>query len=390
MFSISREENRLVPLEEKSFGDSKIKERAQFQEWLVRCPESLGEPLLIIQKEFDGFKDTKERLDVLALDKKGRLVVIENKLDDSGRDVVWQALKYVAYCSTLRKAELIEIYQSYLDSWDKGKVAKEKLCEFLEVDDLDEIVLNEGNEQRLVLIAANFRKEVTATVLWLIGHGIQAQCIRAMLYGFGDQLFIDFQQIIPTPDAEDYMIGMAAKGSEETSARRTSHHLGELRHEFWSQTLEKLRTKGISRFDNVNPSKNFWLTGATGISGCLLKLICSFKDMFVRVELFLSRPKKEDNKWLFDQLESQKPQIEDSFGAKLDWQRLDEKVASRICITEQFDSFDREKQPEIIEWICSHVEKLETACLGPLLNLKQELNSTIGETSDEQSGGTAS
>ena len=49
-------------------------------------PGCLGEELLIIQKEFSGFDDTQERLDLLALDKDGRLVVIENKLDDSGRD----------------------------------------------------------------------------------------------------------------------------------------------------------------------------------------------------------------------------------------------------------------------------------------------------------------
>lgn len=39
-----------------------------------------GEELLIIQKEFDGFDDTRERLDLLALDKDGNLVIIENKL----------------------------------------------------------------------------------------------------------------------------------------------------------------------------------------------------------------------------------------------------------------------------------------------------------------------
>lgn len=32
--------------------------------------------------------DTRECLDLLALDKDGNLVIIENKLDDSGRDVV--------------------------------------------------------------------------------------------------------------------------------------------------------------------------------------------------------------------------------------------------------------------------------------------------------------
>lgn len=45
--------------------------------------------VLVIQKEFDGFSDTRERSDLLALDKDGDLVVIENKLDDSGNDVTW-------------------------------------------------------------------------------------------------------------------------------------------------------------------------------------------------------------------------------------------------------------------------------------------------------------
>ena len=58
---------------------------------------------MVIQKEFSGFSDTNERLDILALDKSGALVVIENKLDDSVKDVTCQALKYVSYCSTLKK-----------------------------------------------------------------------------------------------------------------------------------------------------------------------------------------------------------------------------------------------------------------------------------------------
>lgn len=64
-----------------------------------------GEELLIIQKEFNGFNDTNERLDLLALDKEGNIVVIENKLDDTGRDVTWQVLKYASYCSTLNKEQ---------------------------------------------------------------------------------------------------------------------------------------------------------------------------------------------------------------------------------------------------------------------------------------------
>ena len=83
-----------------------------------------------------------------------RLVVVENKLADSDRDVVWQALKYVAYCSSLKKAEIVEIYQKYLDRWFEGANAVTNLCEFLDVEELDDVVLNAGNEQRLVLIVS--------------------------------------------------------------------------------------------------------------------------------------------------------------------------------------------------------------------------------------------
>ena len=161
------------------------------QEWLANTPEALAEDLLIVQKEFDGFADTRERLDLLALDKNGCIVVIENKLDDSGRDVTWQALKYVAYCSTLTQKDILEIYQKYLDRFSRNENALENLCEFLEVEDLDEVVLNPTNEQRLVLVAANFRKEVTATVLWLLAHKVKAQCFRVVPYSFEDELFVD-------------------------------------------------------------------------------------------------------------------------------------------------------------------------------------------------------
>ncbi|WP_181164443.1 restriction endonuclease subunit S [Amaricoccus solimangrovi] len=58
--------------------------------------------------------EVRERLDLLAFDKEGQLVVIENKLDDTGRDVVWQALKYAAYVSTPPRQRIVQIFQSCL------------------------------------------------------------------------------------------------------------------------------------------------------------------------------------------------------------------------------------------------------------------------------------
>ena len=78
MYQISRDANNIVQLSERLFSDLGFRERDHLQEWIAKNPEVLGEELLIIQKEFDGFSDTNERLDLLALDKDGNLIIIEN------------------------------------------------------------------------------------------------------------------------------------------------------------------------------------------------------------------------------------------------------------------------------------------------------------------------
>ena len=378
MFQVIRSKNRLVRLKKRRFSDLGLRERDHLQEWLARTPDALGEDLLIIQKEFDGFDDTRERLDLLALDKEGRLVVIENKLDDSGRDVVWQALKYAAYCSNLTQKVIREINQKYLGRSSEGEDAEAKLRDFLDVEDLDDVVLNPGDEQRIVLIAANFRREVTAAVLWLLGHGVRAQCFRAVPYSFGEEVFIDLRQIIPTPEAADYMIGMAAKDSEKKAvegAKRRSHTL---RLSFWTQMLEALRERNITPFENVRPSKDHWLCCGTGVSACTYTLI--FLKNEVRAEVELKRPDKNENKWFFDQLRQQRAELEEGFGEGLRWLRMDEKKASRIVFARDFDGFDESNWPDMTVWLCEHVVRLERVFSEPLARLNRQFKSGIDDS----------
>ena len=111
MFLVNKEDKKTKEIKNISFKEVGLKERNDLQEWIANNPIILGEELLIIQKEFDGFNDTNERLDLLALDKLGNLVIIENKLDDSGKNVVWQAIKYAGYCSSLNKEDIKSIFQ---------------------------------------------------------------------------------------------------------------------------------------------------------------------------------------------------------------------------------------------------------------------------------------
>ena len=380
MFRVDLSENRILKLDQKRFSDFGLRERTHLQQWMADTPDALGEELLIIQQEFDGFADTRERLDLLALDKSGQLVIIENKLDDTGRDVVWQALKYAAYCSTLKKAQVLDIFQRYLDRHGDGGDAGKKISEFLDEDSLDEVVLNAGTDQRLIFIAANFRREVTAAVLWLLDHRVRAQCFRVIPYGYGEELFIDVQQIIPTPEAQDFMISMAAKEHEEESvggAQRRSH---EMRRAFWERALEALSEQGVSLYQNVSPSKDHWLSAGTGISGCVYGL--HFLRTEVRVLLDLQRGSKEDNKWLFDRLQEQREQLEREFGGKLEWRRMDDKKSSRIDLSRSFDSYNRDVWPEITTWLAEHINRLESAFKPHLQRLNRELKARAGEPRD--------
>jgi hypothetical protein len=59
MYRIDKAGNHITQLKRCSFAELGFKERAHLQEWIANEPNALGEDLLIIQKEFAGFSDTK-------------------------------------------------------------------------------------------------------------------------------------------------------------------------------------------------------------------------------------------------------------------------------------------------------------------------------------------
>ncbi|MAG66026.1 MAG: hypothetical protein CMK74_09150 [Pseudomonadales bacterium] len=384
MFTVNHQTNRINPVKIKTFSELGFTERKHLQEWLAHQPDALGEELLIIQKEFDGFDDTRERLDLLALDKDGNLVIIENKLDDSGRDEVWQALKYASYCASLTKAQIVEIYQQYLHRYlptieageplaQAGQAvdAATRICEFLDAPDLDEVKLNLGNSQRIMLVAANFRKEVTSTALWLLGQGISIQCFKVTPYALGEQLLINIDQIIPTPEAKELMIGINAKEAEEKTTEVVVKNRHTVRREYWEKVLEAFQKSQCNLYDNISPSKDHWLSAGSGLSGCPYNLI--FNKTELRVELWISRSATEENKFLFDFLLGLKDDIETNFGDSLEWMRLDEKKSCRIQYSCAADGFNKDTWKESVAWHLEHMGRLEQALKKPLQKAAEAL-----------------
>lgn len=380
MYRIDRVSNRITPVLARSFSDLGFSERKHLQEWLAFHPQALttgeDDELLIIQKEFDGFDETRERLDLLAIDKEGNLVVIENKLDDSGRDVTWQALKYASYCASLSKIQIVEIYQRYLNQLSLGSSgdspnAEVELLNFLQADDIDSIQINTLQSQRIIFVAAKYRKEVTSTVLWLSQFGIRCQCFKVTPYKEGEELFMSVDQIIPTPEASDFMIGMMAKEAEEKETSSTKKKREVICYQFWELLIEAFQKSNCSLHDSSAPNANMWLPGPSGIPGVSYSTV--FAKSWVRVEIYLAHWKPQRNNYIFNALELHRLDIESKVGCSLKWDELPKKKANRISYTYPINSEDKTHWPELISWIIDFMSKLEAVVQPHLERLKPKL-----------------
>lgn len=363
MYILDKQDKKLTAIQNTTFSDLGLKERQDLQKWINQTPAVLGEELLIIQEEFDEFDKTRERLDLLALDKNGNLVIIENKLDDSGRDVTWQALKYVSYCSSLNKHEIVDIFQRYIDKCKLELNAQSEICTFLEADDFESVILNQGFGQRLILVAHEFRQEVTSTVVWLRENGIDIRCVRIIPYilqqNGRQEIIIDIDQIIPVPEIEQYQIRLAQKEAEEKQSSTSRLNTANLYSEYWSLFLKTAIEREFFLFKSRKTNSDNWL----GVNSCIPFIIYSL-DLLknrIRAGLYINHSQADVNKRNFDYLYNHKTEIETRFGQALEWLQQDDKKNCRIYIADNFSRDERDEWDLAIDWHITQMRNLEQA-----------------------------
>jgi len=355
MYILDKDSNQLINVKETTFKDQKLKERQHLQEWIAKNPEVLGEKLLVIQKEFDGFSDTHERLDLLALDEGGKLVVIENKLDDSGRDVTWQAIKYASYCSSISQDEIVSIFAKYLNGTEEE--AKEKILSFYDKEDMEDIELNPESSQRIIFVAANFRKEVTSSVLWLRNFGIDICCIKVSPYMYNGKVMVEFDQIIPIKEAEEYTIKIAEKKKVESQKAENKKRNENGRLEFWQHFVEYNKQKN-GPYAASTPNSDMWMgKGGVGIGGTSVNIIIG--RVVCRTEIYINVGSRETNKRIYDFFFSHKDAIEAELGP-MKWERLDDKVTCRISQSKDLSYLQENQWQEMFDLFISSTEKYIT------------------------------
>jgi hypothetical protein len=219
LFTVS--DGNAIPAIPVTFADAGLREREHLQEWVLAHPRILGEDLRIVSFEFDRWlagsgEPTHDRLDVLALDRSGRLVVAELKRDRAPGTVSMQALNYAAMVSRFSLDTLAEVYAAHRGSAQLS--SEQALAELREwAPELSDETLG---PPRMVLVAADFGPQVTNTSLFLYENGIDIRLVRVQLYRTGGgELVLTTSQLLPVPTAETFMIRPRSAPPAQAAAR---------------------------------------------------------------------------------------------------------------------------------------------------------------------------
>lgn len=186
-----------------------LMERQHLQEWVIAHPEILGQGVMVVAVEYDGWMAgsgaQRDRLDVLGLDVDGRLVVAELKRGPAPDTVDMQAIKYAAMASQFKVETLATAYASYRAKRG-ATITVEAAADEISTHapaTTDETLAN----PRLVVIAQSFSPSVISSVVWLAKRGLTIALTRFQPYQLEDgRVLVTFSRLFPLPTLEDSIV----------------------------------------------------------------------------------------------------------------------------------------------------------------------------------------
>src|ERR1051325_4318589 len=209
--------DRIRAVTETKFSVAGLRERADLQRLLREQIDIVSPETLVIGEEFGDWEDSRRRIELLGLDKDANLVVIELKRTDDGGHMELQALRYAAMISTMTFDKVVDAYAAYLEKTARKGDARSLVLDFLEWDEPNAEEF--AQDVSIVLVSAEFSKEITSTVMWLNNHDLDIRCIRLKPYDLDGRTLIDIQQIILLPESADYQVQLREKEHKKREGR---------------------------------------------------------------------------------------------------------------------------------------------------------------------------
>lgn len=195
-----------------------------------------GESLLIIGRQVRT--TTSKRMDLVALDGSGVLILIEVKRDAEDMKhrkdhAEIQAVRYAAGLAKLRSVDDIvtNLYGPYIARYQASELereggkrtaeewARKKILEFMRDNDIDRDRLN--HDQRIVLIGASFDEDTKSAAAWMARNGMPIRLIEVQPVRVGDCYFLNITQVLPVSLYEDYYVDVVTKEDGRKSALKS-------------------------------------------------------------------------------------------------------------------------------------------------------------------------
>lgn len=297
-------------------------EAYNFTPWLAENLDKLGEAVgmdleLVEQESSVG----KFSLDLLAKDlSTGHTVIIENQFGDTDHDHLGKILTYAA-----------------------------------------------GFDASIIIwISECVRDEHRQTIEWLN----QRTDTETQFFAIEIEIF-KIDESKPAFNFKPIVFPNEWRKSKKESWKSNPSAKAEAYREYFQSLIDELRNKYNFTKAKVAQPQN-WYLFPTGISGI------SYGTSFalgrrVRVELYIDVGKAEINKKLYDWLFEQKETIENEFGDALEWERLDDRRASRIAIYREGSIDDVEILQDIQTWVIQELLKFRKVFSPRLKTYKSQI-----------------
>ena len=212
--------DNLEPVPSTTFEAEQLMERGDLQRMLRDKPDALESGLFIVAEEYGNWQDSGRSIDLLALDDQYRLVVIELKRTQSGDHSELQAIRYAAMVSNMTLDQVIDAHRDYLAKRSIDDDARSQVLSYLGAADESDAEIH-TERPRIILASAGFSTELTTSVLWLRDGGMDISCVKLQLYNNDDALLMDTNQVIPLPEASDYLVKIREKVEVERQQQRS-------------------------------------------------------------------------------------------------------------------------------------------------------------------------
>jgi hypothetical protein len=316
----------IQPLAPATFAQQGVKERGDLQRLLRANIGVIADDVLVIAEEFAEWEESKRRIDLLCIDRLANLVVVELKRDDDGGHMELQAIRYAAMIDSMTFARAVDVFQTFLDRTRAGLDARRQLLEFLGWEEPREEDF--ARDVRIILVAADFSKEITTSVLWLNERDLDIRCVRMKPYQNGTETIVDVQQVVPLPEAEEYTVQLKQKEKAQRAEQATRQSE---RRAFWTTVLPEIQ-RATGRFTNWAPPDGDWIASGAGVKGVRVVLRARRNDCAADLYIDGGPGSREWNKAVYDQLLAQRKAIDAAYGPGLEWYRMDERQASSLTV----------------------------------------------------------